>query len=130
MNAVDEYKYEGTQKDLAAGVLKQAAQDLRRFHGANSVVERELYRDAYSWLISDDQEWPFSFLNVCQLLKLTPEILRLELLGDASVGPFTYGARRCARIARSFQVFMSGVFKTNRDLKAVDSVPLTVHAFQ
>jgi hypothetical protein len=130
MNAVNEYKYDGAQKDLAAGVLKQAAQDLRRFHGANSAVERELCRDAYSWLVSNDHEWPFSFLNVCQLLKLTPEILRLELLGDASVGPFTFGVRRCARIARSFQAFVSRVFTTTRESTAVDPVPLTVHAIQ
>ena len=130
MNAVEDYASGTNQKDLAAGVLKQAAQDLRRFHGATSAIERELYLDAYSWLTSDDSSWPFSFLNVCQLLNLTPDIVRQELVADASGGFFTYWTRRSVRAARSFQIFLNRVFTTNRNSTAVDPVPLTVHAFQ
>ena len=130
MNATEDYTSGTSQKDLAAGVLKQAKQDLRRFHGATSPVERELYLDAYSWLTSDDCTWPFSFLNVCQLLDLAPDIVRLELLADASVGFFTYWVRRSVRAARSFQIFLNRVFTTNRNSTAVDPVPLTVHALQ
>src|SRR5712691_459910 len=100
MNAVEAYTLGTNQKDLAVGVLKQAAQDLRRFHGATSAIERELYLDAYSWLTSDDCSWPFSFLNVCQLLNLAPESLRQELLIDASLGLFSCLARRGGRAAR------------------------------
>src|SRR5467141_3498182 len=114
MNAADGYISETNQKDLAAGVLKQTAQDLRRFHGATSGIERELYHDAYRWVISDDCSWPFSFLNVCQLLKLAPEILRQDLLGDASLGLFGHLSRRCTRAARSLQNFSSRVFTKNR----------------
>ena len=130
MNAVEDYTSWTNQKDLAAGVLKQAAQDLRRFNTATSAVERELYLDAYSWLTSDDSSWPFSFLNVCQLLNLTPDIVRQELVADASGGFFTYWTRRSVRAARSFQIFLNRVFTTNRNSTAVDPVPLTVHAFQ
>ena len=125
MNAAEDYTSETSQKDLAAGVLKQAAQDLRRFHGATSAIERELYLDAYRWVISDDCSWPFSFLNVCQLLNLAPESLRQELLTDASVGLFSYLARRGERAARSFQVFLNRIFTTSRHPIAVDPVPLT-----
>ena len=128
MNAANDYTSETSQKDLAAGVLKQAAQDLRRFNSATSAVERELYLDAYSWLISDDSSWPFSFLNVCQLLNLTPDIVRQELVADASGGFFTYWTRRSVRAARSFQIFLNRVFTTNRNSTEVDPVPLT-HAF-
>ena len=41
MNAVNDYQFETSQKDLADGILKQAVLDLRRFHGATSKVERE-----------------------------------------------------------------------------------------
>jgi len=125
MNAAEYYTSETSQKDLAAGVLKQAKQDLRRFHGASSAVERELYLDAYSWFTSDDCSWPFSFLNVCQLLNLAPESLRQELLTDASLGFFSYLARRSGRAARSFQIFLNRIFTTNRDPIPVDPVPLT-----
>src|ERR1700681_173605 len=97
MKIGEDYIRETSQRELASGILKQAAQDLRRFHGATSAVERELYLDAYHWVISDDCSWPFSFLTVCQLLKLAPEILRQDLLDDASLGLFGYLSRRCAR---------------------------------
>jgi hypothetical protein len=130
MNAAEDYSSETVQKELAAGVLEQATQDLRRFHGATSAVERELYLDAYSWLTSDESTWPFSFLNVCQLLNLTPDIVRQKLVADASAGFFTYLVRRSVRAARSPQLFLNRVFTTNRNSTAVDPVPRTVHAFQ
>src|SRR5215813_1809273 len=110
MNAAEEYTSETTHRNLAAGILKQAAQDLRRFHSATSTVERELYSDAYTWLTSDDFSWPFSFLNVCQLLNLVPEIIREELLGDLSFGFFGYWIRRCGRALHRFQIFLTHVF--------------------
>jgi hypothetical protein len=110
MNAADDYQFETSRKDLAAGILKQAALDLRRFHGATSAVEREFYLDAYRWVISDDCSWPFSFLNVCQVLNLAPETVREEVLGDLSLGPFGYLVRRCGRAARRFKIFLSNIF--------------------
>jgi hypothetical protein len=125
MKTAKDYISETSQRELASGILKQAAQDLRRFHGATSAVERELYLDAYSWITSDDCAWPFSFLNVCQLLNLAPESLRQELLTDASLGLFSYLARRGGRAARSFQIFLNRIFTTSRNPIAVDPVPLT-----
>ena len=120
MNAVEDYTSGTNQKDLAAGVLKQAAQDLRRFHGATSAIERELYLDAYRWVISDDCSWPFSFLNVCQVLNLAPETVREEVLGDLSIGAFGYWSRRCGRAARKFQIFLSSAFTNERTTNAAE----------
>ena len=130
MNALEDYTAGTSQKDLAAGVLKQASQDLRRFCGATTAVERELYRDAYCWIVSDDLTWPFSFLNVCQLLDLAPVTIREQLLGDQTLGLFVYWARRSARAARSLQTSLGRVLTANRKATAVDRIPLTVHAFQ
>jgi hypothetical protein len=121
---IEDYPSETSQRDLAAGVLKQVAQDLRRFHGRTSAVERELYLDAYRWLVSDDIFWPFSFLNVCQLLNLAPESLRQELLGDQSLGLLGYFVRRCGRAARKFQIFLSNIFTNERNASAVDPAAL------
>src|SRR5262245_50898976 len=102
MNAADEYICGIAKKDLAAGILKQAAADLRRFHGATSAVEREFYLDAYRWLTADDSSWPFSFLNVCHLLNLAPGTVREELVGGMSLGVFSYWTRCCGRVANKF----------------------------
>jgi len=125
MNAVEGYTSAKIQKDLAAGILKQATQDLRRFRNPTSGVEQELYFDAYHWFRSNDYTWPFSFLNVCQLLNLPPESLRQDLLDGASLGLFGYLSRRCAGAARSLQKFSNRVFTTNRNPIAVDPVPIT-----
>ncbi len=45
------------EKGLAAGVLKQAAHDLRRFRAATKGVKRELYLDAYTWITANDFSW-------------------------------------------------------------------------
>jgi hypothetical protein len=90
---------EENQRELATGVLKQAAQDLRRFHGATSEIERELYFDAYRWLTVDECSSPFSFLNVCQSLNLAPENVRQKLIGDLGSCAFICWIRRCGRAA-------------------------------
>lgn len=125
MKTGEDYISERSSRELASGILEQVAQDLRRFHGATTAVERELYRDAHRWVIADDSTWPFSFLNVCQVLKLVPESLRQDLLGDAALGPFGYLSRRCARAARLLHNLSNGVFTKNRPSIAVDPVPLT-----
>ena len=120
MNAADDYQFETSQRELASGILKQAAQDLRRFHGATSVVEREFYLDAHCWVISDDCSWPFSFLNVCQLLNLAPETVREDVLGDLSLGPFGYLVRRCGRAARRFKIFLGNIFTNERNANTAE----------
>jgi hypothetical protein len=113
---------QSAQRELAAGVLKQAAQDLRRFHGATSKIERELYFDAYRWLTIDECSSPFSFLNVCQLLNLTPDNVRHELVGDSSLGAFSNWMQRSRRAARRFRISFTQLFVS--EPKASSSMPI------
>jgi hypothetical protein len=122
MNAADDYQFETSRRDLAVGILEQATLDLRRFHGATDGLEREFYLDAYRWVISDDCSWPFSFLNVCQLLDLIPETVREEVLADMSLGAFGYWTRRCGRAARRFKSFLSNTFANERTPNVAESV--------
>ena len=122
MNAADNYQFETSRRDLADGILKQAALDLRRFHSANSAVEREFYLDAYRWVTSDDCSWPFSFLNVCQSLDLAPETVREEMLADLSLGAVGYWSRRCERATRRFKISLSNIFTNERTANAAEPV--------
>src|ERR1700682_4529429 len=70
----------GPVRALAQGVLDQAAKDLRKFHAAHEPLGRELYWDAYSWVMSNDFSWPYSFVNICEALDLSTEVVRSELL--------------------------------------------------
>ena len=122
MNVSDDQQFETSRRELAAGILKQAGLDLRRFHGATSALEREFYLDAHRWVTSDDYSWPFSFLNVCQVLNLAPETVREEVLGDLSLGAFGYWSRRCGRAGRRFKTFLSNIFTNERATNVAEPV--------
>jgi hypothetical protein len=109
------------EKGLAIGVLKQAAYDLRRFRTATKAVDRELYVDAHSWVTAYDSSWPYSFMNVCKLLDLCPEVVRAELLADASLGPFHYWIRRAGRLSRKLGSSVARVLEGYRNPEAVES---------
>jgi hypothetical protein len=98
------------EKGLAVGVLKQAAYDLRRFRAATKGADRDLYLDAHSWIMGNDFSWPYSFMNVCKLLDLCPELVRTELLADASLGSFHYWIRRASRLSRRLRASFVRVF--------------------
>jgi hypothetical protein len=91
------------EKNLAAGVLKQAARDLRRFRGATKGVKRELYDDAHSWITAYDFSWAYSFMNVCNVLGVCPEAVRAEVLADASLGWLDYWTQRAGRISHTLR---------------------------
>ena len=120
MKANQTNNYKESQRELAAGVLKQAEQDLRRFNGAVSAIERELYVDAYRWVISDDCNWPFSFLMVCQLLNLVPEDVRNDLVGQLSLGTFSRWVRHCALGVQRLQTLLASVSRTARRVNAAE----------
>ena len=108
------------EKSLAVGVLKQAAYDLRRFRDATKGADRELYLDAYSWITAHDFSWPYSFMNVCKLLDLCPEVACQELLADASLGSFHYWIRRANRVSRKLGTSFVRVFAGGRNAESVD----------
>ena len=65
---------------LAAAVLKLAFEDLQKYRGATETRSRRAFREAYLWVASNERQWPFSFLNVCDMLDLSPAALRSKLL--------------------------------------------------
>jgi hypothetical protein len=105
------------EKTLAGGVLNQAAYDLRRFRGAAKGADRELYLDAHSWITANDFSWPYSFMNVCTLLNLCPEVVRAELLSDASLGSFHYWMRRAGRVSRKLRTSLVRAFANSEGAK-------------
>src|SRR5262245_45550658 len=57
----DESSEVAPEEVLAIGVLSQGAHDSRRFHLAVDGVERELYLDAFNWIITTDFSRLYSF---------------------------------------------------------------------
>jgi len=75
------------ERELAAAVLDGAASDLQKYRYARRRRRQRLYWQAYQWVASDDREWPFSFVNICESLRLSPEAFRARLLSPADGEP-------------------------------------------
>src|SRR3954452_8218538 len=125
MNAPKNLRIAKAKQKLAAGILAQARRDLRKFRDRATAVERELYRDAYTWVTADNCRWPFSFLNVCRLLDLDPEELRHDLLQGVSLGVCRYWSRRCGRVLRQCQSSLCQAFSQPTLRPAVAAGSLT-----
>lgn len=96
---------------LALGVIRQAARDLHTFHSAQHGIERELYLDAYRWIVDEDYSWPYSFVNVCALLGVPPDAMRAELLADAALGWCAYWKRIIGCRAKLLRVSLGAAFR-------------------
>lgn len=76
------------QRALVLAVLWQAVADLQKYRFATRRQQQRLYMEAYEWVASMDRVWAYSFTNLCELLDLSPESLREELLnGEAPTLP-------------------------------------------
>jgi hypothetical protein len=112
------------EKELALGVLKQAAHDLRRFRSATRGVRRELYVDAHDWVTANDFFWPYSFVNVCKTLNVCPEVVRTELFADASLSWFDYWAKRAGQVSQRLQSCFVRIFAGSPSREGADAHPL------
>ena len=115
------------QEGLAIGVLRQAIHDLRRFQDASGGLERELHADAYRWITDSDFSWPYSFINICKLLDVSPEMLRNELLADASLSPFRYWCKIGARFTRTCRASLRSALAQSRKRYRVPIAPQLTH---
>ena len=79
------------ERELAAAVVRRAKNDMRRFRSQRREKGKSLYVDARNWIASNDRSWPYSFLNLCDALHLQADLIRAELLGDASRYPSHLG---------------------------------------
>ena len=102
------------ERALAAGVLRQTASDLRRFRESADAIGREMYWDARSWFLSNDIEWPYSFLNVCHSLGIAPENIRDEVFTDAGSGWLSHSRSVALATATRFVGSLSTLFLSTR----------------
>ena len=63
-----------------AAILEDAIDCFQKYLWAKDNRSRNLRLEAESWFVSDDDSWPFSFINVCHALDLEPGFLRRGLM--------------------------------------------------
>lgn len=96
---------------LIVAVLEDAIDCFQKHCDARDSKTRQLFEDAAQWVSSEDRSWPFSFLNICDVLNLDPAYVR--------EGLEQHRARRMAQ--RSKVVPLS-------DIKVLDTARLTARA--
>ena len=67
------------ERRLMAAILEDAIDCFQKYLWAKDNRSRNLRQEAESWFFSDDDSWPFSFINVCEALDLEPDFLRRGL---------------------------------------------------
>ena len=89
------------EQRLMLAVLDDAFLTLARHGGAADRRGRSLTAEVDAWLAADDDDWPFSFVNVCHALRLDASSVRArvdrwrrEAFGRATSPPSCVGDRR------------------------------------
>ncbi|MGD9762561.1 MAG: hypothetical protein AB7V27_02440 [Candidatus Binatia bacterium] len=70
---------QGPEYSLVLAMLQDALECFQKYRFATDGNGRELYEEARSWIDSGDRKWPFSFENVCDILKIDSDFLRRGL---------------------------------------------------
>lgn len=68
------------EKELMLAVLADAVECFCKHSTARNGVETRLFREAQEWIFAEDDEQPFSFINVCEALSLNPNYIRRGML--------------------------------------------------
>jgi hypothetical protein len=64
---------------LMYAVLQDAIHCFQGLSMRNPRDAQRLAREAAEWFFSEDIDWPFSFLNICEVLRLDPSYIRSGL---------------------------------------------------
>ncbi len=61
-------------------VLLDAIECFQKYPVLHDEYENRLFREAENWILDNDREWLFSFINICEALTIDPHYLRKGLL--------------------------------------------------
>jgi len=67
------------EKELMLAVLEDAVACIQKYAPATNAKGQSLLRDTRNWILAENDDWIFSFNNVCETLGLDPAFLRWAL---------------------------------------------------
>src|SRR5207244_10442593 len=88
------------ERRLVRAVLKDALAVLFKYDATQDRRGQRLLAEAQLWLESDDTDWPFSFVNVCDALGLEPSCVRERVARYRAAQRARPGASRGAAAGR------------------------------
>jgi hypothetical protein len=83
--ASQQYYGQGTsgrqpEKSLMFAVLLDAVECFQKYLFLHDKYSNRLFRETENWILENDREWLFSFINICEALAIDPHYLRKGLL--------------------------------------------------
>jgi hypothetical protein len=82
------------ERALMWAVLADGIDCYRRNAHATSLQQRSEFHNAERWVLSTDWDWPFSFVNLCELFGFDPKGVRRALRRFKTKGTQTSFRRR------------------------------------
>ncbi len=79
---------------LMLAVLKDAIDCFQRHAHVSNGKRDQLFLEAQDWILQRDSDWPFSFENICNVLRLDPDYIRSGLLKKHPIGAVDCPNRR------------------------------------
>ena len=67
------------ERRLMLAVLQDAVECYQKYALARDPRGTMLFENAVEWIDSGEREWPFSYVNICEVLGLNPEYIRRGL---------------------------------------------------
>jgi hypothetical protein len=81
--------------ELLWAVLENGLTDYMKYATATGRRGKRLFREAQEWVMSDDATWLCSFLNICHVLGIDPDYVRMGLrrwLDRQTLAPLKHAA--------------------------------------
>lgn len=67
------------ERSLMLAILRDAVECYQKYALARDPQGEDLHREASEWIFSNDREWPFSFENICDVLGVSADYVRVGL---------------------------------------------------
>jgi hypothetical protein len=68
------------EKRLMFAVLEDAVFCFQTHVASQDVIGKKLFAEAEHWLLDENTDWPFSFTNICQEIRLDKDLVRAALM--------------------------------------------------
>jgi hypothetical protein len=75
------------EKELMMAVLQDAIVCLQKHSRSSDIKGKRLFSTTRNWIVSENEDWLFSFNNVCEALGLAPRFVRRAILRMEEEGP-------------------------------------------
>ena len=60
-------------------VLEDAIDCFQKYAHTDDLRGKQIFAEAYDWIMSGDKRWLFSFENICQIVDMNPDYVRQGL---------------------------------------------------